>query len=121
MRILRIRRGYTTNSSGANEWVPSPDGGYWRQSTTPASTTPDAGPRTISTEGWRGIGPVSSADAAARTAAPRPAQDGSAATPARQDKTASNCGDIGILTGVVILLIAGWGVAKAVVAKKGDG
>jgi len=22
MRILRVRRGYTTNSSGANEWVP---------------------------------------------------------------------------------------------------
>ena len=28
MRILRIRRGYTTNSSGANEWVPPPDAKY---------------------------------------------------------------------------------------------
>ena len=36
MRILRVRRGYTTNSSGGNEWVPpkhlklSADGGVGR-------------------------------------------------------------------------------------------
>ena len=37
MKILRIRRGFTTNSSGANEFLP--DGGV-RPSVTPAPATP---------------------------------------------------------------------------------
>lgn len=123
MRILRIRRGYTTNSSGANEWVPSPDGGFWRQSATPPPASPAAS-ATGAAQGWRGIGTVASADAGAvrseaAVPAPRPAQDGSVATPARrQDRTTANIGDIGILAGVVILLIAGWGTIKAVLSKK---
>ena len=32
MRVLRIRRGYTTNSSGANEWVPPGEDGGVRDS-----------------------------------------------------------------------------------------
>ncbi len=32
MRILKIRRGFTTNSSSANEWVPPPG---WKDPTKP--------------------------------------------------------------------------------------
>jgi hypothetical protein len=48
MKILRVRRGYTTNSSAYTEWLPPPpQGGNAGQTVTPPAQTPSpraAGP-----------------------------------------------------------------------------
>jgi hypothetical protein len=46
MRILRVRRGYTTNSSSANEYLPGKGSGSGRRSSTPppSKTPPPATP-----------------------------------------------------------------------------
>lgn len=46
MKILKIRRGFTTNSSASSEWIPSPNGS---PSGTPSNTLPNSAPGTTFT------------------------------------------------------------------------
>lgn len=43
MKILRIRRGYTTNSSAYTEWLPPPAGGSAQSNGAPATGTASGG------------------------------------------------------------------------------
>lgn len=54
MKILRVRHGFTTNSSGANEYLP--DGGL---RVTPDAGAPPARPVLSSVEPWGYAAPVS--------------------------------------------------------------
>ena len=42
MRIVRVRRGFTTNSSAYTEWLPPPPAGGAAQGTTTAQPAPQA-------------------------------------------------------------------------------
>ena len=44
MKILRVRRGFTTNSSSYTEWLPPPSGGSGQSTTPPAATASGTAP-----------------------------------------------------------------------------
>jgi hypothetical protein len=118
MKILRIRRGYTTNSSGANEWVPPKN----------LKLLSDAGPDGLSIKILTGQGASKwSPDAKQVTilATEPPAgrdENATEAQPATADvnavKNASNLGLIGILVGAVCVVFGLTALVRRIVKKK---
>jgi hypothetical protein len=54
MKILRVRRGFTTNSSASSEWIPQKgDEGLAGSATTSPSETPPGGHRDTTADGLR--------------------------------------------------------------------
>lgn len=103
MKILRIRRGYTTNSSGGNEWVPPANLNANGNGPNGAATPPVAQP----------------AAKQVTVLATQPQQRAETAAPAqtkatRSDKTASNLGIMGGLFALVLLLFILTGVVKRI-------
>jgi len=124
MRILRVRRGYTTNSSGGNEWVPpkhltlSADGGTGRA------------PEGVSVEILSGQGASQwSADAkqvtilATQPKGAQPAGATQSAAPRTGWSTGrgiSNLGLMGALLGVVCLLFVVTAFVRRALGKKSE-
>ena len=124
MKILRVRRGYTTNSSGSNEWVPPKH----------LKLTSDAGVgnangsavQILSGQGaskWSENSKQVTVLATQPGAQPRSTQ---AAEPSRpgavQERSTTNLGLLGIVIGLVCLLFVGTGLLRRFFGrrKRGD-
>jgi hypothetical protein len=134
VRILRVKRGYTTNSSGGNEWMPP---GSTGTSTTPppypraTSTTPPPGARVDAGSPPTPTMPAATAPAGATgpasvtaqpTATVKPAEPPSAGGPqAQPDRTGTNLGQMGCLGGLVLFFsLLGWRLARRRLARARD-
>lgn len=88
MKILRVRRGYTTNSSAYTEWLPPPAGGGAQSSGAPAGGAAVGG-----------SGPAgTSAPAASGTQAPSP-------MPLAQPQSPSQLGGNSLLVGGLVAAV----------------
>ncbi|MBI4702466.1 MAG: hypothetical protein HY744_15210 [Deltaproteobacteria bacterium] len=115
MRILRVRRGYTTNSSGAYEWLPI-DGG--RDAAAPGASGAASARAAASVSAARTAPDAGAAPSAAASACASavPEAPGAGNGPAGPDHTASNLWGMGVLAGVVVLFVAFWAVMKKALA-----
>lgn len=101
MRILRIKRGYTTNSSSGNEWIPPPkDHPQAREMYQRAVEM--------------GLIPPEAVPEFPQDAAPARLGNGVSSPPGRtgNETAASNLGLIGLLVGAVCLLFVVGGLIK---------
>jgi len=122
MKILRIRRGYTTNSSGTNEWVPPADPMYNKavQAERAAGSKPQPSgfnPETVTFA----ISPTAKHVTILATqpqAAPAAATGQPPRNPARNDKSSTNLGLMGGLLGAVCLLFIATGVLRRIFRNK---
>jgi hypothetical protein len=100
MKIIRVRRGFTTNSSGANEYLEVPPD-IPQEPAEPAE--PDAAPAKVATDAAPAPAPVATDAAPARRDA---ARDGGVATvAARQPDTAPPSGTGTPTSGNVLMLV----------------
>ncbi|OGQ89592.1 MAG: hypothetical protein A2289_20405 [Deltaproteobacteria bacterium RIFOXYA12_FULL_58_15] len=104
MRILRVRRGYTTNSSGANEWVPPANLGKG------STTLPEHTDRGVEAS------PAEVKQVTIIAAQPRPQQDEPSAAGA--SRAVGNIGIVGVLVGVVFFLFAATRFLRRMWAKR---
>jgi hypothetical protein len=124
MKILRVRRGYTTNSSGSNEWVPpkhlklTSDGGVGNE-------TESLSVRILSGKGageWSQDRPQVTILAAQPGSAQTQTQTAGTTQPARVNfntgKSIANLGLVGIAVGVVCLLFLGTAFLRRILGAK---
>jgi hypothetical protein len=114
MKILRVRRGYTTNSSGANEWVPPSDAKYNKKQQ--AQETDSAQPgdsEQAPAEQGAAAPPTPAKQVTILATQPQATQEQSATTtqPAQTStRIATNLGIMGLLIGAVcsLFVLTAW-------------
>jgi len=120
MRILRVRRGYTTNSSGANEWVPPPDSQYNQPQ--PGEAAGAEGAQGQQTGTGVVVWSANTKQVTVRATDGR-AEQNESANPAVKNafwtgKMPGNLGLMGILLGAICLLFVVTGLARRALGKK---
>ncbi len=128
MRILRVKRGFTTNSSASSEWVPPTWKGVVGPQTSPSGTAPttaapSGGARTESLSGQGGTSSTASGQItgpAAETGTTVAALNPS--TPSTSTNLTGNSITIGLVAAGILLAFAGERFVRRMLRKsKGEG